>query len=133
MIRVDQPVHRTVRTMHAGYVLVTLFVTSLLLLGTYEAIAAYVNPSASILFSPEAAEEPEAATALWLQVEVPSQAYWPDDTPAWTALPGEVYRIVIEEDGWALAFAEGGPPQHQVWIKLDPWVTISDTWEGDAA
>jgi hypothetical protein len=127
MIGVGQPLHRAVHTMHAGYVLVTLFVTGLLLLGTYEAIAAYVNPSASILFSPEAAKESEAATARWLHVEVPSQAYWPDDSPAWTALPGEAYRVVLDQDGWALAFAEGGPPEHQVWIKLDPWVKISDT------
>jgi hypothetical protein len=106
---------RRVRTRHASHVLATLVVLGVLILGGYEALAAYVNPAAS-LFARSAGSPPPG---VWLQVKAATPAYWPNDTPAWMAQVGERYQLVQEEPGWALSIREGDPPAHQVWLALD--------------
>jgi hypothetical protein len=106
---------RRVRTRHASYVLATLVVLGVLLLGCYEALAAYVNPSASLFAGPNAPDVP----GTWLQVSSPTAVYWPDDTQAWLARPGERYQVVHQEPGWALAIRQGDAAAHQVWLPLN--------------
>ena len=46
-------------------------------------------------------------------------AYSVTDDVLWTAAPGEWYRVVLQEGGWALTVWEGDPPDMTVWIQLD--------------
>jgi hypothetical protein len=62
----------------------------------------------------------------WLVVFADTTAYSVTDDPMWTAAPGEWYRVVREEGGWALAIWEGDPPEYSVWIQLDERVMRVD-------
>jgi hypothetical protein len=106
---------RRIQTRHASYVLVTLIVLGVLLLGCYEALAGYVNPDASLF----AQSSDPNVSEVWLQVSSPTPAYWPDHTQAWSARPPERYRMIHEQEGWALAIREGDAVAHQVWLPLD--------------
>ena len=55
----------------------------------------------------------------WLVVYAPTPAYSITDELLWTAAPGEWYRVLMQEGGWALAFWEGDPPEWSVWIEVD--------------
>jgi hypothetical protein len=62
---------------------------------------------------------PEPPRELWLVVVGETSAYSTTDQPLWTAAPGEWYRLLAQEGGWALALWEGDPPEWTVWIELD--------------
>ena len=55
----------------------------------------------------------------WLVVFADTPAYSVTDDVLWTAAPGEWYRVVLQEGGWALTVWEGDPPDMTVWIQLD--------------
>jgi hypothetical protein len=112
-----------IETMHAGYVLITLVIFATLALGSYEAVAAYVNPEASILFPPTAPEE-EPLPDRWLTMEQPTQIYTPDDQKAWVAQPGDIFQVILEQDDWMLVLREGDPPSNLMWMHREPWLTL---------
>jgi hypothetical protein len=60
-----------------------------------------------------------ADVAQWLEVLEETSAITQDDEVAWDAQPGEWYRVVLVEDGWALGYADGESSDVLVWIKLD--------------
>lgn len=66
---------------------------------------------------------PVPPTEQWLVVFAPTPAYSMTDDVLWTAAPGEWYRVVVQEGGWALAVWEGDSPEWVVWIELDDRVT----------
>jgi hypothetical protein len=112
-------------TTHAGYVLVILIIFTILALGIYEAFAAYVNPRASIFFAATTSSA-EPLPDRWLTMQQPTQVYTPEDQEAWVAQPGEVYQVILEQDGWVLVVREGEPPANLMWMHLDPWVSVTD-------
>jgi hypothetical protein len=65
------------------------------------------------------ADRPIPRPQLWLVVFAPTQTYSVTNDPLWVALPGEWYRVVRQETGWALAIWELDPPEWSVWIPLD--------------
>lgn len=52
-------------------------------------------------------------------VFAPTPAYSLLDEVLWIAAPGEWYRLLTQEGGWALAVWEGDSPEWVVWIELD--------------
>jgi len=44
--------------------------------------------------------------------------------PAWMALSGEWYRVLTQEDNWALAYWEGDSPEYAIWIGLTEAVAL---------
>jgi uncharacterized repeat protein (TIGR01451 family) len=65
---------------------------------------------------------PPDAGDIWLVVFQPVQAYFTDMRPAWIALPGEWYFVILIESGWALGRYETDPPNFVVWIQEGPQV-----------
>jgi hypothetical protein len=61
---------------------------------------------------------------LWLVVFAPTQTYSITDEPLWTAEPGEWYRVLEQDEGWALAVWEHDPPEWTVWIEIDGRVQL---------
>jgi len=68
---------------------------------------------------------PPAPAALWLQVLAPTQTYSTTDDPLWIAQPGEWYKVVDQDAGWALAVYETDPPDYVVWIPIDQRVQLT--------
>jgi hypothetical protein len=54
----------------------------------------------------------------WLEVVSPTQLFSVRGDPLWMSKPGESYRVVLEEDSWALAIWEGDSSEWSVWIQL---------------
>lgn len=77
--------------------------------------------------SPPPPAPPPPVAELWLVVFAPTQAYSVTDDPLWVSQPGEWYRILLEESGWALAVWESDPPEWAVWIELDQRVQLTRT------
>src|SRR6266542_1489224 len=88
--------------------------------------------AAAVLGLPSSQSDRAAAASLadtqgvevWMLVFEPTQTYWPSMEPAWTALHGEWYRVVKQEDNWALAYWEGDSPEFAVWIELTEAVAL---------
>jgi hypothetical protein len=68
---------------------------------------------------------PPAPAVLWLQVVAPTQTYSTTDDPLWIAQPGEWYRVIDQDAGWALAVYETDPPDYVVWIQVDERVQLT--------
>lgn len=65
------------------------------------------------------------APELWLSVLEPTPAYSMTDDVLWIASPGEWYRVLDQDAGWALAVWEFDPPSLTVWIELDGRVEVA--------
>jgi hypothetical protein len=63
--------------------------------------------------------------AQWLVVLVPTQVFSNNNEPLWVAQPGEWYRLLDQQTGWALAAWESDPPDMAVWVQLDENVGLS--------
>jgi hypothetical protein len=44
--------------------------------------------------------------------------------PAWTASPGEWYRVLQEDAGWVLGYWEGDSPASAVWMEVGEWLAL---------
>lgn len=64
----------------------------------------------------------------WLVAHNPTQAYSITDDALWVAQPGEWYRLIKEEGGWALAVWEFDDPYWAIWIRLDERVALTTPW-----
>jgi hypothetical protein len=67
-----------------------------------------------------------AATPGWLLVQEFSPALSLTEARLWDAAPGEWYRVLGVESGWALARWEFDTPEWVVWIELDGRVLLTD-------
>jgi hypothetical protein len=47
------------------------------------------------------------------------------DDVLWIASPGEWYRVLDQDEGWALTVWEFDPPDATVWIELDGRVEVA--------
>jgi plastocyanin len=65
------------------------------------------------------------APELWLSVLEATPAYSMTDDILWIASPGEWYRILDQDAGWALTVWEFDPPDLTVWIELDGRVEVA--------
>lgn len=68
---------------------------------------------------------PPAPPELWLSVLEATPAYSMTDDVLWIASPGEWYRVLDQDAGWALAVWELDPPNLTVWIELDGRVEVA--------
>jgi hypothetical protein len=55
----------------------------------------------------------------WLLILVPTQTYAVDMEPMRMAMPGDWYRVMLTEEGYALAVWEDDPAAQPVWIQMD--------------
>jgi len=83
------------------------------------------TPTSAPIPTATAAPAPPPARELWLVVLAPTQTYSVTDEPLWEAQAGEWYRVLGQENGWALAVWEGDPPESSVWIELDARVQLT--------
>ena len=60
-----------------------------------------------------------AAGTLWVQILAPTQVYSVTDDLLWTAQPGELYWVELEQPGWLLVVWEGDSKAWSVWIADD--------------
>jgi len=65
------------------------------------------------------------APELWLAVLEATPAYSMTDDVLWIASPGEWYRVLDQDAGWALAVWEFDPPDLTVWMELDGRVEVA--------
>lgn len=68
---------------------------------------------------------PPPPQELWLVIFAPTPAYSVADDLLWIAEPGEWYRVVDSESGWALAVWEQDPPEWTAWIEIDGRVQLT--------
>ncbi len=74
--------------------------------------------------APTLVPAPPRVPELWFQVLEPTPAYSSTDEVLWIAAPGEWYRVLDQDAGWALALWEFDPPDALVWIELDGRVEL---------
>jgi hypothetical protein len=67
---------------------------------------------------------PSPPAETWLLILGPLQTYAPSGAPQRIAVPGERYRVIAQDGGWAFAIGETDPPSRAVWIELDPLVQL---------
>jgi plastocyanin len=65
------------------------------------------------------------APELWLSILEGTPAYSMTDDLLWTASPGEWYRVLDQDGGWALTVWEFDPPSLTVWNELDGRVEVA--------
>jgi len=79
-------------------------------------------PPATAIPAPPA---PPVAVELWLSIVEATPVYSDAGDVLWVAEPGEWYRVLSQDAGWALAVWENDPPELAVWIELDARVQLS--------
>ncbi len=79
-------------------------------------------PPATAIPTPPA---PPVAAELWLSILEPTPVYSDAGEVLWVAEPGEWYRVLSQDAGWALVVWENDPAELAVWIELDGRVQLS--------
>lgn len=73
----------------------------------------------------DGAEMAAGASDVWLLAETDEVAlYSSDGEPLGVAAPGTWFKSVLQEDGWALVYAEDNP-ELMVWIALEAVVSVA--------
>jgi hypothetical protein len=91
--------------------------------GDSPALSVWIEADGRVQISVQ--DRPLPPPDYWLQILAPTEAYTPTDALAWVASPGEWYRQISQDGGWALAYWEGDSPSAAVWIQLDNRVAVT--------
>jgi hypothetical protein len=93
--------------------------------GDLPANSAWIQIDSRVQLVGGARKLPAPPPDAWLVVQGPSQTYSMAGTPQWIAGPGERYRVIKQEQGWALVIWEGDLPSAMEWIQIDSRVQIT--------
>ena len=88
------------------------------------------SPTAPVVTPPPppaipAPPAPPVAVELWLSIVEATPVYSDAGDVLWVAEPGEWYRVISQDAGWALAVRENDPAELAVWIEVDGRVQVS--------